>query len=360
VRNIERLTSLSNTEREDETAFARSLEIVEHWNSFCQHALPVIASLLPEDADLGTMVYLTAFSEPPYFAYNSNVVMNTDVLSYLGKTSKLFNLLGHELLHIGYFNYQPYQTEVWSDNYPTMVLLTTLQNDGLAVYTQYLLNSIYPAPAEIELLLLDSQLVVDWLMDRVNTLLQDAEKLPEAEIMSEVFEGLNQRALYVVGAHMAKTIDEHLGREALAQTVAEGPRAFIRTYNTVAEVGQELHEIPEPTDLSPIQVLRQAALQGDLDAVEVAIDVIEATEIENPGGAFFEHLMSAGLLLLEEDQASLAVEVFRIMVDLFPDHPYGYLNLGDAYRQMGDLSEADAAYQQVLEIDPRLEAVIDR
>jgi tetratricopeptide (TPR) repeat protein len=286
--------------------------------------------------------------------------MNTDVLSYLGKTSKLFNLLGHELLHIGYFNYQPYQTEVWSDNYPTMVLLTTLQNDGLAVYTQYLLNSIYPAPAEIELLLLDSQLVVDWLMDRVNTLLQDAEKLPEAEIMSEVFEGLNQRALYVVGAHMAKTIDEHLGREALAQTVAEGPRAFIRTYNTVAEVGQELHEIPEPTDLSPIQVLRQAALQGDLDAVEVAIDVIEATEIENPGGAFFEHLMSAGLLLLEEDQASLAVEVFRIMVDLFPDHPYGYLNLGDAYRQMGDLSEADAAYQQVLEIDPRLEAVIDR
>lgn len=352
--NIEKVLSLSDQERESEESFARSLEINEHADTFCQNALPVILSLLPDGANLSTAVYLSVFTDPPYFAFRSSVVMNTDVPSYLGKTSKFFNLLGHEIFHVGYFDFQPHQTEVWSDFYPTKVALTTLQNDGLAVYTQYLLSSHYPAPAEIELLLLENKLAVRFFIQQVNDLLQQMEVLSEAEIMRQTFTGMNQRALYVVGAHMARTIDEGLGRDILVETVSRGPGSFIATYNTVAEDGMEVFEIPEPEDLSAIQVLREAAIQGDLEVLADAIYVIRTEGIENPGGETFEHLASTGLLLLKMEQSSSAVDVFQIMVSLFPDHPYSYLYLGDAYTQNGELDKAQEAYSRAMELDPRV------
>jgi len=352
--NIEKVRSLSEQKREGEEPFARSIEINEHADTFCQKALPVILSLLPEDADLSTTVFLAAFTDPPYFAFRSNVVMNTADSSYFGKTSVFFNILSHEIFHIGYFDFQPYQTEVWSDFYPIKVFLTTLQNDGLAVYTMHLLSSEYPAPVEIELLLLENKLAVNILVNRVNSLLQETAVLSEDAIMSKAFSGINQRALYVVGAHMARTIDENLGRDVLVETVRKGPRSFITTYNTVAEDGMEVYEIPEPEELSIIQVLRQAAIKGDLEVLADAIYTISTEGIENSGGETFEHLMSTGLLFLKTEQASSAVDVFQIMVSLFPDHPYSYLYLGDAYTQNGDVDKAQEAYTRAMEIDPRV------
>ncbi|MGD8554857.1 MAG: hypothetical protein PVJ32_05420, partial [Anaerolineales bacterium] len=199
VTHIERILSLSAQDREKDGPLARSTEIIEHADTFCEHALPVILSLLPEDADLSTTVYLTAFADPSFFAIRPNVVMDTDDQRYSGKTSVFFNILSHEIYHIGYFDIQLYQTEVWSDFYPTRVFLTTLQNDGLAVYTQHLLASLYPARTKLELLLLESRFAVNILIDRVNDLLQQTDVLSEDEILSKAFTGINQRALYVVG-----------------------------------------------------------------------------------------------------------------------------------------------------------------
>jgi Flp pilus assembly protein TadD len=140
----------------------------------------------------------------------------------------------------------------------------------------------------------------------------------------------------------------------LVETVSRGPQSFIKTYNTIAEDGMRVYEIPESVERSAIQVLRQAAIQTNWDVLAEALNVISTAGIENPGGETFEHLTSTGLLLLKEEQSNLAVDVFQLMVSLFPDHPYSYLFLGDAYTQMGDLDKAQEAYLQVLEIDPRL------
>jgi tetratricopeptide (TPR) repeat protein len=360
ARDIERLAAMSDQERMGDKPYARASEIEVHADTFCEYAMPIITSLLPEGADPSTTVYLTAFNDPPFFAYRKDVVMNIDMPLLLGDTAKFFNILAHETFHIGFFDFQPFQTEVWSDYYPAAALLMTLQNDGLALYTQYLVSVEYPARLELELLFLESDLAVSMLIRQVNDLFQDTEAFPEDEIMSRIYEAGTRRALYVVGAYMARTIDEQLGRESLVETVAQGPRSFVTKYNRVAKAGREIHEFPEPAELSPIQLLRQAALQGDLEGVAAEIETIEAAEIDEPGGAVFEHLMSTGLLLLEEDQTELALEVFQLMVSLFPEHPYSYLYLGDAYSQLGVWTEADEAYQQALEIDPRLEAVIDR
>jgi hypothetical protein len=284
--------------------------------------------------------------------------MDTDVRSYFGKSSKLLNILGHEVFHIGYFECQPRQTEVWSDNYVLQVVLTTLQNDGMAVYTQQQLSALYPAPAEIDLLLLDSRLAVRFLLKRVNGLLQEAEALREEDAMTTAFTGMNQRALYVVGAHMARVIDEELGRDALVETVSQGPRSFIETYNSVADRGMEVYEVDEPETLSDIQALRKAAVNRDYGAVQETIDRMAEENGLNRGGETFEHLSSTGLVLLHDRQPDLAVQVLRLLVAVFPDHPHSHVHLGDSLSQSGETAEAQASYRLALELDPKLTPAI--
>lgn len=184
--------------------------------------------------------------------------------------------------------------------------------------------------------------------------------LSETEAVLRAFTGKNQRALYLVGAYMALTIDENLGRGVLVETVRRGPRSFIATYNTMAKDGMEVYEIPEPEQLSAIQVLRQAAIQGDMDMLSDTVNAINTAGIENPDGAVFEHLTSTGLILLKNKQSGLAVEVFQLMVSLFPYHPYSYLYLGDAYTENGDINKALEVYEQVREFDPTLVPAVNQ
>ena len=359
VKQIEEISTLSNQEREEEKPFARSVEIMEHADTFCQNALPVILSLLPDDADISTTVYVTAYNDS-FFVFRGNIVMDAECQTLFGTTTEFFNILSHEIFHIGYFNCQLYQTEVWSDVYQTTVLLTVLQNDGLAVYTQYLLSSLYPKPGEFDFLIIKNNFLVKILLNRVNGLLQETDVLSETEAVLRAFTGKNAKALYLVGAYMALTIDENLGRDVLVETVSKGPRSFITTYNTIAEDGMEVHEIPQPEELSIIQVLRQAAIQGDIDMLTDTVNVINTAGIENPDGAVFEHLTSTGLILLKNKQSGLAVEVFQLMVSLFPYHPYSYLYLGDAYTANGDIDKALEAYEQVREFDPTLVPAVNQ
>ena len=360
VKHIEKISTLSDQKIEEEKPFARSVEIMEHADTFCQNAFPVILSLLPDDADISTTIYVTAYNEPSFFVFRGNLVMNVDWPTYFGDTTEFFNILSHEIFHIGYFDIQPYQTEVWSDFYPTTVLLTVLQNDGLAVYTQYLLSSLYPEPGEFDFLIIKSNFLVKILINRVNDLLQETDVLSETEAVLRAFTGKNQKALYLVGAYMALTIDENLGRDVLVETVSKGPRSFISTYNTVANDGMEVYEIPELEELSTIQILRQAAIQGNTDVLTDTINLINTAGIENPDGAVFEHLTSTGFILLKNKQSGLAVEVFQLMVSLFPYHPYSYLYLGDAYTENGDIDKALEAYEQVREFDPTLAPAVNQ
>jgi hypothetical protein len=47
--------------------------------------------------------------------------------------------------------------------------------------------------------------------------------------------GVSGRAYYIVGAHMAQQIQAGRGREALVQTIVEGPYAFATLYNSLVE-----------------------------------------------------------------------------------------------------------------------------
>ncbi|UCC16969.1 MAG: hypothetical protein JSU58_11535 [Dehalococcoidales bacterium] len=360
ISDIEKLSTMSIEKREREKGYARSEEILEHADTFYEYGLPVILSLLPEEADLSTTVYLTDFNEPAWFAFESNVVINIGDPSPFIQTTNIFNIIAHELFHIGYFDLQPFQTDTWSDYYPANVILSTLHNDGMAVYTQYLLSSVYSNRTDIELMFLRFKPAVNIMVNRVNELISEIETLSEEELMQQVYFGSNRRALYVAGAYMARTIDERLGRESLIETVRQGSSSFISTYNAIADEGMEIVEIPEPEKLSPIQKLRQSALAGDYETIPVRLREVEKSMTDEPGGAVFEQLRSTGLILKEDNQSALAVEVFNLMTILFPDHSNVYMYLGNAYAQNGDDSSAQAAYTKAIEIEPRLEPVIYR
>jgi hypothetical protein len=47
--------------------------------------------------------------------------------------------------------------------------------------------------------------------------------------------GYHRKGFYIVGAHMAQTIENELGREALIQTVSDGYESFANTYNSIAD-----------------------------------------------------------------------------------------------------------------------------
>jgi tetratricopeptide (TPR) repeat protein len=360
VEDIERVQSLSTEKRKDDPPKARSQEILDYQDIYCSNAIPVITSVLPEETSLDTKVYLSAFNDPEGFAYRSAIVMNVGSKSYFGKTSKFFNILSHEIFHIGYFNHQPHQSEVWPDNYPLHVILVTLQNDGIAVYLQSELHDLYAAPLEIELMLLESDLAVKFFMSRVNNLLKTSNSLDEAESMVQAFSGLNQTALYVVGATMAQAIEEELGIEALVGTVSEGPRSFIQVYNSVADEGMKIQEIEDSEDLTPIQNLRKAAVDEDYGMIERIMVSLQEDGISNPGGIEFESIMSTGLVLQSQDKLDLSNAVFELLVEIFPDYPSSYIYLGDSYAGIGEIENAKDAYRKASELDSRYSTIFSQ
>jgi hypothetical protein len=62
--------------------------------------------------------------------------------------------------------------------------------------------------------------------------------------------------------------------------------------------------------------------------------------------------------LLQKKRPDLAVEVFQLLVSLFPDHPYGHVHLGDAYAEVGDEHRAQASRLRALAIDTKVAAAV--
>jgi hypothetical protein len=52
--------------------------------------------------------------------------------------------------------------------------------------------------------------------------------------------GVMARAYYVTGAHMARTIDQHLGRAALVATLVIGPLNFVDVYNKLVPKEEQI------------------------------------------------------------------------------------------------------------------------
>ncbi len=250
-RTLERLASLSLDKRKQQLSYRMYHEFEAHKQTFCKDIIPFIKSYLPSGTDLGATVYLTALenaaagiTDHPEIAYSlSHRLFTTAARIHMQSgTTSLFNSLGHEFMHIGYGEHNDFSAiseDELRKNEIVLDILYPTHNEGLATYVSYQLSERYPIPLQWDHYLIERDFVVKLFIQRLNDLLGLAGTPAGTEAYNNAYRrigdfGYNQKGFYIVGAHMARTIEENFGREGLVQTVEDGFYAFTKKYNAVA------------------------------------------------------------------------------------------------------------------------------
>jgi hypothetical protein len=99
------------------------------------------------------------------------------------------------------------------DDFVYNTVLDGLQNEGIATYVGYRVGEIFPNNEEPDYVMLDDPAAVRRKLATLNELFGLVGTVSVDSLLGLAWdEGVIGRAYYVVGAHMAKTIDEERGR----------------------------------------------------------------------------------------------------------------------------------------------------
>lgn len=232
--SVASMKSLSKEERSDHTLVQMTDRIVGGQQSFLGRALPHICAYLPEGANLDVSVYFTAYIPPRSFLWEG-IIINVSAAYWHENPDNIFNNLVHEIWHVGYAKSRELRSEEVTVDAARYDMLDTLHNEGFATYVGFRANDMFRAPDETDYRLLEDSAEVARLLGEVNSLFAQVDSLSGEELDRLTWErGVIGRAFYVVGALMAQTIENALGRQALVDTVDTGPLTFVELYNSVA------------------------------------------------------------------------------------------------------------------------------
>jgi hypothetical protein len=207
-------------------------------------ALRHVCDFLPEQTDTGVPIYLTAFIPPRAFV-TGGIVVNVSAPYWNGNADNILNSVVHEIWHVGYSRLRESRTEAPLEHPPLYGMLEQLQNEGTATYVAYRARSDFPAPDEADFRALDTPADVTRALEEVNRLFGRVGAVSEKRIAKLSWKtGVDGRAYYVAGAHMARTIDGSRGRAELLRTVTAGPVSFVAAYNDVAPEGRRI-DVPD-------------------------------------------------------------------------------------------------------------------
>jgi hypothetical protein len=235
---VQELKNRSADQREKNTQLIAVKSMIKKEKEFNDKAIPYICSFLPKDCpDISTTIYFTTAIMANGFQ------MGNDIVIY-GENADKDNLLIHELFHKGQRACKSMIDENESKDSAMDQFYINLLIEGTATYVAY--NALKEFPNVDPLIRNDYRLLQDAnalnrLLKKLNETLKNAPSSVAAEagqkeFMASLWQvGSTDRAFYVVGWYMAKTIDEKLGRDALAGTISKGPRSFLRTYNSLVD-----------------------------------------------------------------------------------------------------------------------------
>jgi len=232
---VGQLKELGEDERSRHPLLLMTDSIVAVRDDFLTRAIPHICSFLPEDLDISIPVHFAAFIPPRSFV-SGGVVINVSASYWKGNVENILNNLTHEIFHVGYSHTRPGRTETALADRRLYDMLDALQNEGMATYVGYTAASLFPAPDEVDYRLLEDPGNVADLLEEVNDLFAKVGNVSDEELQRLAWrKGVTDRGYYIVGAHMARTIDGRLGRAALIETLSAGPVSFVRTYNSLVD-----------------------------------------------------------------------------------------------------------------------------
>jgi len=345
---IEQLKTFPREHRDTASVVQLGRECTKLRDTLLSDVVAHICSFLPDSVtDLSTTVYLTALIVPHAFQMNFNVVLNANAI---GSAAEVWNTIIHELFHVGYYRNECYRTEMLFHNEEKHDLIYSLQNEGMATYVAFTAPvAMYYEKNDYRMLKDDSE--VKKAITKVNELIKMVDSTSPDEFRNQMFNiGVQERVLYICGAHIARTIDKGLGREALVKTVSAGPRTLIAIYNSLVSEDQKVIELPVEKPITDFQKMRQAAVDGNYILLRKTLkNIRDNTALENPVG---HPLEMTGHLLLERDSLDLAKEVFEIYEELFPKHGNPYEGLAETYLRKGDSLKAIEYFGKLIEVVP--------
>lgn len=146
----------------------------------------------------------------------------------------MFNLLVHELFHNGFVQHQPGISPNDAPDGPRLsqALLWQIQNEGLATYVAYRAKTADLVLGDYELLGKPAE--VSKRFAQCRSLLRDSQAATAQSLSAlreRVWRECNvDRLSYVVGAAMAGRIEQQSDVSTLANTIRQGPSAFLEAY----------------------------------------------------------------------------------------------------------------------------------
>lgn len=201
---------------------------------FNERAVPYICSFLPIDCpQLTTSIYFTTAIMASGFQMGNSIVI-------YGANADKDNLFIHELLHQGFDQYKQKRLSANHQDSVISQVYSGLQNEGMATYVGYKGLKEFPH-TRTDMLKDDYKMFeniedVKSLLHSMNNLIKKAFTLSEKELKDSLWQiGSIDRAYYVAGCFMAKTIDEKLGRDALVETITEKPVHFVQIYDSLVD-----------------------------------------------------------------------------------------------------------------------------
>ncbi|UCD64696.1 MAG: hypothetical protein JSW34_04465 [Candidatus Zixiibacteriota bacterium] len=236
-KKVRKLAELPHEEREGHQYRQMTDYIKTHERKFLDSAVPHLLSYVPETGkSLSRPIYFTAFIPPRAFANSEGIVIDVASRYWRGNPDNILNCLVHEFFHVCYSWFRADRTEQPVGHEFLYKMMEYLQNEGLATYVGHNALPIFPAPDEKDYQLLESPAEVTRLLKELNVLFDAVGTVSSEELRKANWDtGIEGRAYYIVGAHMAGVIEDSLGREALHQTLKQGPRSFIESYNTLVQ-----------------------------------------------------------------------------------------------------------------------------
>ena len=340
---LKEYASVPKADRENSPYLKMVRAICNEESSFIEQAVPFLLSFLPKSTPpIRTTAFFVEETRTGGFIQDDHVVVDVTRQSDRGVTP-LLNTLIHELFHVGYAYNRLRRTEYQLDNIRLLRMVDLLQNEGMATYAGFLADESYPALGiKKSYKKLRDIKAVRQLIQALNHLFTSALSIEDKafyKLQGEI--GYDQNAYYIVGAHMAKTIDDKLGRLALVETVSMGPRSFIATYNKLVPLKERVVEFPIPSKLPAAHFLKQAYIHNNREeVVRLSQEIRDQGErLEKANEAI---LNMTGYYLIKEHRLSEAVEVLALAAECFPSSANAFDSLGEAYRLVGNHEEAEA------------------
>jgi len=232
-------------------------------------------------------------------------------------------------------------------------ILECLQNEGLATYVAYQASPLYPAAKSKDYSLAASDEQVSKLRNELNTFLSKTSEMPSDRALRDVFNlGVRQRAFYVVGFDMARTIEQRMGREKLAETVAKGPIDFYELYNSISDDADKIFPIDLSGRLSWADALKRAFESADERQVRAATEMIVEKRSEIPQSELEAFYRLGYRLLRGKKKFDQAEKTFELIRQLAENPSFAYAYLGEIEINWGNAKRAAELLSKSLELDP--------